>query len=418
MAMKKEPLVLPALRGRFGDWVYYSCLMPLGELGRRVDYAQDIHPTSAMSDFIQRSLEGKRASHIAQYLTNRQDRFFNSLVLAVYGGSPGWLDVGGFKTSDPNLRGLLSQEAEDSLGFLHLTGKELIFALDGQHRLAGIKKAISTGGAALDEQVSVILVSHKKTKPGLQRTRRLFTTLNKTAVAVRKKDIIALDEDDVMAITVRRLVEEDPRFASPRIALVASQNMPSNNLVSLTTVSGLYDILKLVFANDSGRQSGRGLRFNRPSDERLDHYYALAQTYFSAIAEISKPIKDVLTVADPHAVTVKQRRKDGGHLLFRPVGLDLFTRTVIRYAKHHNVSLIDATQALKGMPMNLAAAPYLGVLWDPAKQVMKPGGKAVAGEVMAYIAGLPVTMTDLVGAYRVAQGHRRTDATIALPAVI
>ena len=40
---KPKKVVLPALRGIMGDWVYYSCLLDLRELSSRVDYAKEIH---------------------------------------------------------------------------------------------------------------------------------------------------------------------------------------------------------------------------------------------------------------------------------------------------------------------------------------------------------------------------------------
>jgi DNA sulfur modification protein DndB len=110
----------------------------------------------------------------------------------------------------------LSEEAKDSIGFLRLTGTEKLFAIDGQHRLSGIKHAIEHDLELSEELVPVIFVGHANTVVGMRRTRRLFTTLNKTAVPVTKRDIIiALDEDDVMAITARRLYEEDSRFSNP-----------------------------------------------------------------------------------------------------------------------------------------------------------------------------------------------------------
>ena len=415
MATTKS-LVLPALRGQFGDWVYYACLMPLSELGARVRYANDVHQSTVLSEFIQRSLEGPRAGHIADYLASTPDRFFNSLVLAVYGGAPEWLDVGGFRTHDPSLRGVLSEQAENSIGFLQMSGREDIFAVDGQHRLAGIKRALEEKRATPGEQVPVILIGHKKTQAGLRRTRRLFTTLNKTAVPVRKRDIIALDEDDVMAITVRRMVETDPRFADPRIAIVASQNIPSHNQVALTTISSLYDTLKLLFVHANGRRSDRGLRFNRPSVEKLQEYYDVALAYFDALAETFKPINDVLTSAEPARVTPRQRHADGGHLLFRPIGLDLFTRTVIRFAAENEVGLPEAVRALKRMPMGLDAAPFQNVIWDPARGVMKSDGKTVAREVMFYMAGLVEPTKILMERYRSQQGLRRGDEAVQLPA--
>lgn len=240
--MKKSALTLPALRGQFGDWIYYSCQIPIRELGERVEYAQDIHKDKDLSQLIQRVLEGKRATRIAEYLTKTQERFFSSLVLATYGGDPQWLEVGNLKSRvGDTIVDKIPQEVAESIGFLHLNGNEKLFAVDGQHRLAGIKKALRDGAELQDDDVPVLLIGHKKSEAGLRRTRRLFTTLNKTAVPVVKRDIIALDEDDVMAITARRLVENEPWFQSPKIAVIGNTSLPSANRESLTTISNLYD---------------------------------------------------------------------------------------------------------------------------------------------------------------------------------
>lgn len=73
-----------------GDWIYYSCLMDLRELSIRVQYASDIHKSSGLSDMIQRQLESSRATQIAEYLKEQPHRFFNSLIVATYGGQPSW----------------------------------------------------------------------------------------------------------------------------------------------------------------------------------------------------------------------------------------------------------------------------------------------------------------------------------------
>lgn len=211
------PLTMPSLRGSFGDWIYYTCLMSAVDLSTRVHFAREVHESKELSDMIQRSLEGERATHIAAYLRTNSERFFNSLVLATYDGSPQWYDVGNLRSSkNSEVLNEMHDGAIDTLGLLRLDGTEKIFALDGQHRLAGIRRAIAEGQDLEDDLVPVVLVGHAEDEAGRRRTRRLFTTLNKTAVAVRKKDIIALDEDDVMAITARRMVERDPWFKHPQ----------------------------------------------------------------------------------------------------------------------------------------------------------------------------------------------------------
>ena len=224
-----KSIVLPALRGMMGDWVYYCCLMDLPTLAARVDYANVLHKSEQLSDMIQRQLNKRRSKQIAEYLTKQPDRLFNALVIATYDGQPNWHALTNVqnKGSSDELRHL-SDRTMLSVGFLTLRGDEKFFALDGQHRLSGIKRAIQEAtSSGLPDEVPVMFVAHKNTQMGLRRTRRLFTTLNKTARPVSKFDIIALDEDDVMALTVRWLIDENPEmFGGDRIAFVASSNMP------------------------------------------------------------------------------------------------------------------------------------------------------------------------------------------------
>src|SRR5689334_15523721 len=111
---------LPALRGVFGDWVYYSCLMPLSEVGSRVKFAgQIIRKSERLSEWIQREIKGGRAHEIARYLVREEQRFFNSLVVAIHGGDPAWHAFGNFRpqSDDINLREV-PEDVEASVGFL------------------------------------------------------------------------------------------------------------------------------------------------------------------------------------------------------------------------------------------------------------------------------------------------------------
>ena len=217
-------LVLPALRGIMGNRAYYSCLMSLQELAARVGYAADIHFNKSLSDMIQRVLEDKRSRDIAAYLKDTPDRFFSSLVVAAYDGEPNWHPLSDVRSRYTDQELLpLSDETIQSVGFLTFRGDEKLFALDGQHRLAGIKRAIRDGMPESSDEVSVIFLEHRNTAEGLRATRRLFTTLNKTARPVAKHAVIALDEDDVMAICVRRLIEESRFFEGRNAAFVGTQ---------------------------------------------------------------------------------------------------------------------------------------------------------------------------------------------------
>ena len=87
--------------------------------------------------------------------------FFNSLVIAVYGGEPNWHALVNVRNRRiDSLLENLDPETVESVGFLTLRGDENLFALDGQHRLAGIKAVVSEGYApAMEDEVSVIFGS-------------------------------------------------------------------------------------------------------------------------------------------------------------------------------------------------------------------------------------------------------------------
>src|SRR5262249_55212286 len=153
----------------------------------------------------------------------------------------------------------VSDEVEDSVGFLSFTGKERLFAIDGQHRLAGIKEALKHNKDLRSDDLSMLLVAHTKSKGGQERTRRLFTTLNKTANPVGKGEIIALDEDDAMAIVTRDLIETHPWFSEDRIKFAQSENIPVD-AVELTTIGNLYDILTILFTECDTKKKKSVLR--------------------------------------------------------------------------------------------------------------------------------------------------------------
>ena len=384
-----KKIVLPALRGIMGDWVYYSCLMNLRELADRVRYADEVHKNKSLSDMIQRQIKGPRGKQIAEYLETQPERFFNSLVIATYGGQPNWHALSNVNAKDKDDLAGLTEEQVSSVGFLTLQGDEQLFALDGQHRLFGIKKAIESGleQEPMDE-VSVIFVAHKATTKGLERTRRLFTTLNKTARPVSKGDIIALDEDDVMAICVRWLVEESKFFRGKRVAFVASNNVPVSNQVSLTTIANLYDVLGILFTSVESELKKRkaDLQKARPNDEELKSYYGLATSYFAQIAKQVPELGEFFSADDTTPIVKKYRGGSGGSMIFRPIGLEIFTRIVARLTK--DMSLDQAVKLAAKLPRKLDHAPYKGLMWDPSTKTISNAHNVTVRELLLYMLGV------------------------------
>ena len=398
-------IILPALRGVMGKWVYYSCLMQFGDLSSRVNFAEEVHAHAGLSEMIQRSLNQTRRREIADYIKTQPQRFFNSLVVAVYGGEPNWHALSNVRNrSEDILLKDMDPETVESVGFLTLRGDERLFALDGQHRLAGIKAVVSEGyQPAMDDDVSVILVAHELTPAGLQRTRRLFTTLNKTARPVNKGDIIALDEDDIMAICVRHLIEDTELFPEQRILFVQSNNIPPGNLDCLTTIGNLYDILAILFtqAESPLRGSRANLQNRRPNDETVDRYFKYAEDFFAGLRAHFPELSEFFSAPNASDVVQKYRGEEG-NALYRPVGLDIFTRIIARVTQEMPLDAAIATAAK--LPRKLSEPPYLGLMWNQST------GNIIAG---TGTGGHKVTLREIL-CYMIGRNAKKYPATLLL----
>jgi len=409
---------LPSLRGFFGDWTYYSCAMPLRELAKRVSFADDIRKSEKLSDMIQRELKKSRTSDISNYLTDQPERFFNSLVVAVYRGDPAWHEFGnitpraGVEIKEEDL----PDETRHSVGFLSFNGNEKLFAVDGQHRLAGMKKVLleqDEDSDVLHDQVPVIFVAHKGSKEGIERTRRLFTTLNKNAKPVSKGETIALDEDDVMAICVRRLVEENKCFMNERISFKSTNNLSANDFTSLTTIGNLYDLLGILFSRIMKGVRLKELQFNRPPESELDEYYTFACEYFEQLAATFSSLRKFFRAKRFGGVVKKYRGDFGGSIFFRPIGLKLMTEVIAELCSSDDYSLDSAITKCASLPENLDALPYEGLIWDSTRSNMStPLRVPLTRDLLLYMLGERADSPKLRNRYAAALGKPGSGATL------
>ena len=203
-------LHLPCLRGVIGNWTYFSSVMKIKDVVNRiitVSESDELY-TKNINEILQREISIKRIGQLKDYLNNNSEHFFSSIIVAIYQGNPVWsdFDVESQFRIDNNL--LDTDDIgfiENKMGILSLSGSETIFALDGQHRIKGIREAFKRNNLIGEEEVALIFVVHNHENK--ERTRRLFTVLNKYAQKPREAELIILDEDDVAAIITRKLVD-------------------------------------------------------------------------------------------------------------------------------------------------------------------------------------------------------------------
>lgn len=409
-------VLLPALQGQFGDWLYYTALMSLNDVKARVSYANEIHKNKNLSESIQRRLDdAKRGKEISDFLLRNQDRFFNSLVVGVHGGDPQWhpLRVKALNKAH-NLDDIPEAERE-VVGYLELTGTEKLFALDGQHRLAGIRDALTKDSAIGTDHVPVILVSHKNTVAGLVRTRKLFIMLNKRAVPVKKPDIIALDEVDIAAIVTRRLVDGHPWFSRGQIDLLRyTPNLPKGDRQFLTTLGNLYDIVNIAIRQVMGVEHKKELedadRLRLP-ESRIAFYEGLTLEFFRKLSKTDALLGEFLENPEMTTLLDRARAPTEPHVLFRPIGLRIFADVSGQLRKV--LSLKETFSRISKAPILMTASCYEGTIWDSSRGNMTPKGESVARNLLAYQLGLETDETKL--RKQIAQWKDVSPTSVRLP---
>lgn len=323
----KSYLHLPCLRGIIGDWTFFCSVMKVKDIVERVitvSQSEELY-SKKMNEILQREIDKKRVDKICNYLLNNNEHFFGSIIVAIYGGNPIWSDFdieSHFLVENKELNNEESDFIQNKLGVLSLSGEEIIFALDGQHRVKGFQEAYVKNPEIGEEEVSLIFVVHNQTNK--ERTRRLFTVLNKYAQKPKEAELIILDEDDSASIITRRLIENHSILKLPNVLSSSnSSNIPSTDMHSFTTLVMVNRINKLILANFSIDYT------KRPSEDEINRYYRVCSDFwdyfFMQFPQITIFI-DGGESSFTNGNLYNRNNETGGSLLLRPVGQKLFAQ--------------------------------------------------------------------------------------------
>lgn len=350
---------------------------------KRVD--NELHKSDLLKQMLQRSITNNYKS-IAHYIETQEERFFNALVLAVYDGVPTWHEV--------------RLEYDDgsefyNLGILELSGDEKIFPVDGQHRVEGIKKVISKSDKYNDEQIPVIFIGHKTDDAGMQRSRRLFSTLNRYAKPVSMRDIIALDEDDIVAIASRELIDTHPLFSKDRLLDSRTKAIPENNDKAFTTIITFYecnleilwmllkdvDVLNPEGVKTKGKGKVKEFIRRRPSDEMICRFEDLCTSFWDAMIDCFTDVFNYVTDA-PNAQPYRNRT--GGNLLFRPVALLPFVRAAVKVAIQQKKSFFEIFRLFPQELLEIDNVLWRNILWNNDKGTMIVNNQKLSERILLY----------------------------------
>ena len=214
-----------------------------------------------------------------------------------------------------------------------------------------------------------------------------------------------------MAICVRRLIEDSKFFCGDNAAFIGSSNMPPSNKKSLTTIGNLYDVLGVLFskAKTDVRRKKAMLKRERPSDADLSKYEGLSIRFFEAMETHMTEFGEYFGSDEKESVVSKYRGTHGGSVLFRPIGLAIFTEVIARLTD--SMSLEDAVLRGSLLPRVLNGIPYDGLMWDETERTVSSAHRVLIRDLLLHMAG--ASTVNLKERYRQKTGQE--DAELPAP---
>lgn len=382
----------------------------------------------------QREPNWTRQFPMALYLAKRRRHKFPPVLLVA---TQDWVDEPSSDQWDSLKRALkdsVNIQALDSLGRyvdLHLTEKDLLYAIDGQHRLMAIKgltellnngKLFARDDKGRERSLSITIDEIVEQSRGdvsrsdlqqllserigieiipavmkgetrlqaLRRVRSIFVHVNRTAVPLTSGEIAVLDEDDGFAVAARLVAFSHPLFKD-RVHLKKG-NLPISS-EDLTTLETLVAIAKKYLGQfpdyADWKPDSKTEMAIRPEEESLDSGYTKLTEYFSALAEIPS-YKRVLQGRSP-----REFREDEGNLLFRPMAQIALAEALgsLVSGKQRKLSNLVETLAAKeneGMLNYMdPATPWHVVVYDPNRKTMerKASAQTMCTRLLIHVLG-------------------------------
>lgn len=207
---------VPAMRGKMGSRTFYSLLMPMSGVPQFFKFTNwsGISP----EDREQRVLNEKRVPELAAYIGENEEDYLFSAITASYKTEPRF---------EPYVEG-------SNIGLLVLELGDEFIINDGQHRCAGIVKALENGAPINKDTISVLLFPWEST----ERVQQMFSDLNRFVQKTSKSLDILYDKRDELAAATLAMIERVPVFRE----LTDKENISLGvKSTKLFTLAALYD---------------------------------------------------------------------------------------------------------------------------------------------------------------------------------
>ena len=392
---------------------------------------------------MQRAPDWSRQIALTAYLISNKNHKFTTILAVI---EPSWInDPKSDNWGDDNraLKNAVDFEPLDSAGHLGLLNIENVttYALDGQHRIMGIKgvKELQSGSIKIktkvgnqkgeqipreefleeykvdssvlnkimEETVSVeyipAVIAGETREEARRRLRSYFVSINTYAKKVSKGEGSLLDEEDGYKIVGKDLALDHPLFQNDsedrRRINMQDQSIPKNSnwLTTLEAITNMSE--NFLSQSDESRARRWSHKFKgslklRPSEEDLTEAKEEFRNFLNYMHAL--PIFQNLDRGEPiHKLrefpgTKKDDENNKGHLLMRPIGQQILASAVGQLISEGGkleeifdvIKKIDESEQFN---THKRSSIFYGVTVDLSGKKMLTGNQPLAAKLLKYL---------------------------------
>jgi DGQHR domain-containing protein len=426
----------------FAERVRFASQLPLFREKIDPDTKKVVIDKDTVHEVLQRPIDYSRQAVLAQYLAARPKHKFPPVLVVI---NQPWVDNREADEWDADGRALRSAadftplDSSGKYGNLDVSEGIQIFALDGQHRLLGVKglmdlikygrlpvldksgKEKSSGHITIEdlednygirnsdlqqlgkeligvEFISAVVPGESRLE-AKRRVRSIFVHVNKMASPLTAGQLHQLDDDNGYALVAKSAATNHTFLSGGDGKRVNWENNTiSTRSTNFTTLQALTEMARGLLGEQTKYRkwgpSDKGLIPMRPDDVELDEATSLFNQFINNLQLLPSVVRAVQGTSVVTLRNFEEEVENGeGNLLFRPVGQTALA-TAIGVLLHDGgsldtiflkVSQLDAAGRFSGI--DKPGSIWYGVLYDPNKKRMQVSGEKLAVRLLVYLLG-------------------------------
>lgn len=393
---------IPAMRGKLGSTEYFIVTMKAKDVAEKMKAAVEVEGWDDLSleQKYQREIDLNRVRRdIAPYLAGDEDRFFGCLIVAVQNSEEMEYEPVKEVTRGKVFAGSHNLAA-NGLGFLNLSGEEIMIPIDGQHRAKAIDFAIRgrDDDKELDffpnpnlarDDITLMLIRFD-TEDERLKARKIFNKVNRYAKNPSKAENLIIDDDDIAAVFARRMTEPEEELFSGDLVRI-SGNTLSNTAGEFTTLSTLYEINKQILIYKQHNYN----KTERPNKEEERLYWneveGVWKRLISDITHFSNALKDPQKTGNEIRQEIRKV-----YLLGKPIGQRVLAEAFLELTEKGQLRDVEACERLNQVDWRINKKMWENVLTRDSTRVLSGTSAMNLGkDFVTYLTGRPMEDAEL-----------------------